>query len=97
MKERVVNYRGHVESRKKFMYVDSEMLVQLSGMNSRGTLPNNVKVKCVLITKGFYKGVMIICIRYDWTGASFQVLFLWLSYVVNLAVLKGNRLTGMVQ
>lgn len=79
------------------MYVDSEVVVQLSGMNSRGTQPNNVKVKCVHIIKGFYIGVMIVCIRHDWTGASFQVLFLWLSYMVNMTVLKGDGLTGMVQ
>lgn len=78
------------------MYVDSEVVVQLSGMNSRGTQPNNLKVKCVHIIKGFYIGV-IVCIRRDWTGVSFQILFLWLSYMVNLTVLKGDGLTGMVQ
>lgn len=35
------------------MYVDSKLLVQLSGVNSRGRPLDNIKVKCVLFIEGF--------------------------------------------
>lgn len=54
-----------MESVKKFVYADSNVLVQLSGVDSRGRLLNNIKVQCV----HYY------AFTYDWMGTSFQISF----------------------
>lgn len=41
---------------------------------------------------------MVVCFRYDWTGASFQVFFSVAKlYLEDLSALKNDRMTGTIQ
>ena len=68
--------------------------MQLPRVNSRGKPLSNIKVKCVQFIERFLGDLTVVCIRYDWTGASFQIpLSVAKLYVENLSTLKSDRMT----